>query len=128
MVMFARTITISTRRASAVTFRPYLWFTLAVGLLLSLLTLPQRGHQVEQLPQALHRQSLPLRLGAAVSPGLRHGDLPRSRPACQHSYPATPGGEQHCDTLPRQRVERMRDRHTIRMIIDTCGSMVHASC
>ena len=54
MVMFARTITISTRRASAVTFRPYLWFTPAVGLLLSLLTLPQRGHQVEQLPQALH--------------------------------------------------------------------------
>ena len=54
MVTFARTITISTRRASAVTFRPYLWFTPAVGLLLSLLTLPQRGHQVEQLPQALH--------------------------------------------------------------------------
>src|SRR6266516_2502356 len=107
--MFARTITISTLRASVVTFRPYLRFVLAVVLLLSvllgLLTLPQRGHQGKQLLQALHGQSLLLRLGAAVSPGLRHGDLPRSRPACQHSYPATPGGEQQRDTLPRQRVE-----------------------
>jgi len=128
MVMFARTITISTRRASAVTFRPYLRLALAVGPLLDVPPLPQRGNQDEQLLQALHRQSLLLRLGAVVSPGLRHCDLPRSRPACQHSYPATPSGEQHCDTLPHQRVERMRDRHTIQTIIDVCGSMTHASC